>query len=210
MRLASRRGALLLAACAALALAKALPAAVATPIVSLPASVQTQLQQRQQQWQSLTPEKRAQLQQRMNLWDALPADEREERRARYAAWQALDEPVRARLRAAAERFASLPPERQRLLRDRYDALDRMQRQGWRLGPDLGADFPRLQPLFGFVAEDEREPLLAMLRQLNAEQRDDLAVLAQRIPPQERVAFRRALLQVAPDQRGAWLKQQRAQ
>jgi hypothetical protein len=205
----SRRRGWLLAVGAVLA-AEALAATLPMQVATLPTSIQAQLQQRQVRWQSLTPEQRTQLQQRMVLWDSLPADEREERRARYAAWRALDEPVRARLRAAAERFASLPPEQQRRLRDHYDGLDRMQRIGWRLGPELGADFPRLQPLFGFVSEDERQPLLTLLRQLNAEQRDDLAVLAQRIPPQDRAAFRKALLQVAPEQRGAWLKQQRDQ
>jgi hypothetical protein len=87
-------------------------------------------------------------------------------------------------------------------------LDEMQRRGWRLGPVLGADYPRLQPLFGFVPEAERTATLSLLRQLDAQQRDDLAVLAQRIAPQERDGFRRELLAVPAAARGAWLRARR--
>ena len=39
-------------------------------------------------------------------------------------------------------------------------------------------------------------------------RDDLAALAQRLPPQERDAFRRELLAVPDGRRRAWLQQRR--
>lgn len=97
-----------------------------------------------------------------------------------------------------------------MLRSRFDALDEMQRRGWRLGPVLGADYPRLQPLFGFVPEVERDATISLLRQLDAEQRNDLAVLAQRIPPQERAAFRQELLVVPTAQRSTWLRARRDQ
>ncbi len=146
--------------------------------------------------------------QRRAAWDALSRQEREDRRARYAAWRALDEVQRARLRAAAAEIAALPPEHQAALRAQFGVLDAMQQRGWRLGPDLGADWPRLQPLFAYVPPGERDGLLAVLRQLDAEQRDDLAALAQRLPPQERDAFRRELLAVPAGQRRAWLRQRR--
>ncbi|MEL1263118.1 DUF3106 domain-containing protein [Pseudoxanthomonas putridarboris] len=161
-------------------------------------------------WDSMTPEQRDAWQQRRAAWDALPLVEREDRRSRYAAWRELDDVQRARLRAAAEGYALLPAEEQAALRARFDALDDMQQRGWRLGPALGADYPRLQPLFAYLPQDQRGAMLLFLRQLDAEQRDDLAALAQRIPPQQRDAFRRELLAVPADQRGAWLRQRRDQ
>lgn len=159
-------------------------------------------------WAAMSPAAQADWQQRRLAWDALPRQEREDRRARYAAWRALDEIQRARLRAAASEIAALPPEHQAALRTQFSVLDGMQRQGWRLGPELGADWPRLQPLFAFVPPAERDGLLALLRRLDAEQRDDLAALAQRLPPQDRDGFRRELLAVPEAQRRAWLRQRR--
>ncbi|MCH6482739.1 DUF3106 domain-containing protein [Pseudoxanthomonas sp. LH2527] len=159
-------------------------------------------------WAAMSPTAQAAWQQRRLAWDALPRDEQADRRARYAAWRALDEVQRARLRAAASEIAALPPEHQAALRTQFRVLDGMQRQGWRLGPDLGADWPRLQPLFAYVPPGERDALLSLLRRMDAEQRDDLAALAQRLPPQDRDAFRRELLAVPEGQRRTWLRQRR--
>lgn len=159
-------------------------------------------------WQAMSPAEQTAWQQQRIAWDALPLHEREDRRARYAAWRALDEVQRARLRAAAAEVAALPPEHQAALRTQFAVLDAMQRNGWRLGPALGADWPRLQPLFAYVPPGERDAALSLLRQLDAEQRDDVAALAQRLPPQDRDAFRRELLAVPVSQRRAWLQQRR--
>jgi hypothetical protein len=164
----------------------------------------------QRQWDTMSAEQRQAWQLRQRAWEALPLAEREDRRARYAAWRGLDSVQQARLRTAAEAFAALPVAEQAALRARFDTLDAMQQRGWRLGPALGADWPRLQPLFAFVPPDERVASLSLLRQLDAEQRDDLAALAQRLPPQDREAFRRDLLAVPTEQRGAWLRARRAQ
>ncbi|SDQ31150.1 hypothetical protein SAMN05428982_0590 [Pseudoxanthomonas sp. CF385] len=136
-------------------------------------------------------------------WEALTRQ-----RADYAAWQALEEADRARLRAAARDLAMQPADAQQALRTRFGALDAMEHRGWRLGPVLGAVWPRLQPLFAYVPAREREPLLALLRQLDATALDDLAALAQRTPPQERDRFRHALIRVPAGQRTAWLHARR--
>ncbi len=175
---------------------------------ALSADVRDALQQRRWRLDALSPPQRAAFVQRMAVWDALPRGEREDRRARYAAWQELDEVQRTRVRAAAEEISALPPEQQAMLRSRFDALDEMQRRGWRLGPVLGADYSRLQPLFGFVPEADRDATISLLRQLDVEQRNDLAVLAQRIPPQERAAFRQELLAVPAAERSTWLRARR--
>ena len=129
-------------------------------------------------------------------------------RADYAAWQALGDVDRARLRAAAGDFAAQPLEAQQALRMRFAALDAMEHRGWRLGPTLGAVWPRLQPMFAYVPAAEREPLLAMLRQLDASALDDLAALSQRIPPPERDRFRHELVRVPAGERAAWLHARR--
>src|SRR3546814_9051813 len=93
------------------------------------------------------------------------------------------------LRAAAKAYSALQPDRQQELRAKYDALDGSERRGWMLGPVLGADYPKLHSLVSQVPTEQREALLAALRALSPEGRDDLAVLAQRTPQQERDALR---------------------
>ena len=52
---------------------------------------------------------------------------------------------------------------------------------------------------------QREPLLALLRTMTPAERNDLAVLAQRVPPQQRDALRRGLLATNAGNRTAWLQ-----
>ena len=163
-----------------------------------------------QAWQSLSAAEQQELQAKVQAWDALSPAQRQEQRGRYQAWLALDDVERMRLRAAARQYAELPATEQARLRVVFEHQDAMWQQGWRLGPDLGADWPRLQPLFGFVPPEQRAALLLALKQTDASQRDDLAALAQRISPQSREGFRREWLQQPVSQRGAWLQQRRNQ
>ena len=155
--------------------------------------------------QAMNPEQRVQFGQRLAGWNALPLDEREDRRARYQAWLQLEEAERTRLRAVAAEIANFPPQRRQALRVQFDALDASQRRGWRLGPTLGADYEKLQPLLAYVPPGQRLPLLTTLRSMTAEQRAGLAVLAQRTPPQDREALRGELLALSPAQVAAWLR-----
>lgn len=161
--------------------------------------------ERQARLQAMTPEQRAQFGQRLAAWNALPLSEREERRAHYQAWLQLEAGERDALRALAAQVDAFPPERKQALRAQFDALDDVQRHGWRLGPVLGRDYPALHPLLAYVSASQRLPLLARLRSMDAQQRADLAVLAQRTPPQDRQALRSELLSVPPAQMAAWLR-----
>nr|WP_306995736.1 DUF3106 domain-containing protein [Pseudoxanthomonas winnipegensis] len=143
---------------------------------------------------------------RMVVWDRLPPLERARRRAEYADWLALDPATRSRLQQAAATLATLPPAQQQALLTRFGQLDQSEQAGWRLGPDLGADFARLQPLLAYMPQAEIAPMRAVLRQLTAPQRADLAVLAQRTPPQDRDALRQALIAADPAGRGQWLQE----
>jgi hypothetical protein len=144
---------------------------------------------------------------RQAAWDALPEAVRRERREQWQAWRALPAEERARMGAARAAFLQRPVAEQQALRAQFDALDAGLRRGWLLGPVLGQDWPRLHALFAQVAPDERDALLVALRALPAQGRDDLAMLAQRTPPQDRAALRKALLEQAPAQRGDWLRRQ---
>lgn len=155
--------------------------------------------------EALTPAQRQAFGQRLAAWNALPRSEREERRARYLAWQQLEPGERAQLRALAAQVAAFPPERAQALRAQFDALEEVQRRGWRLGPALGRDYPVLFPLLAYVPAAQQQPLLARLRGLEAAQRADLGVLVQRTPPQERAALRNELLAVPRATLAAWLK-----
>lgn len=126
------------------------------------------------------------------------------------AWQQLDAFEQAQVRAAAAALQAQDPSERARTRARFAALDAMERNGWMLGPSLGADYVALQPLVGFVAEGERAPMLAVLRALTAEQRQRLGDLSRRTPPAEREALRRELLATPPAQRGAWLEQRDSQ
>ncbi|WCE04850.1 DUF3106 domain-containing protein [Pseudoxanthomonas sp. JBR18] len=149
---------------------------------------------------------RAAFARRMVAWDALPPLERARQRAAYADWMALDAQTRARLSQAAAILSTLPPAQRQAMQARFDALDQTDQAGWRLGPDLGADYAKLHPLLAFMPEAERQPLLAALRQMTAPQRADLAVLAQRTPPQERDALRQDLIATTAQDRDRWLQE----
>ncbi|MFA0923813.1 DUF3106 domain-containing protein [Xanthomonas fragariae] len=142
-------------------------------------------------------------------WDALTPAQQSELRARYAAWNGLTATDRVVLRQARERLHALPEDQQRALRTQFTAMDRLHRDGWRLGSQLGAFYPQLQPLIGYVPAAQRDSVLAVLRSLDAGQLEQLAVLAQRTPPQDRDALRDALLAEAPATRSIWLKRQLA-
>ncbi|MFT4197214.1 MAG: DUF3106 domain-containing protein, partial [Pseudoxanthomonas sp.] len=160
---------------------------------------------RQARLAALAPAERAQLDARLARWQALTPLERGRQRRDYALWQALAPAERARLQAAAAQFAALPPEQQAQLRQAFEQLDGSEREGWRLGL-AGAEYPGLLPLLGWVPAAERAPLLQALAEMDAGQRAQLAVLAQRTPPSERDALRNDLLAQPPQARGEWLRQ----
>ncbi len=140
----------------------------------------------------------------------LDAQQQRQRRADYAAWRALPEGERERIRQAAARFSALPADQQQRLRQQFQAQDQAFREGWRLGPQLGLEFPKLHGLFGFVPPEQREAALAVLRQLSPAQLAQLTLVAQRTPPQERDAVRSAFLAVPAAERDSWLKRQAGQ
>ena len=65
---------------------------------------------------------------------------------RHAAWHRLSPDEQAQVKAVAARWQRLDPAQQHAWRERYAALDESERRGWMLGPVLGVDYPRLQPL----------------------------------------------------------------
>ncbi|KAB7766795.1 DUF3106 domain-containing protein [Xanthomonas maliensis] len=142
-------------------------------------------------------------------WDALTPAQQADLRARYAAWKGLTATDRVVLRQARVRLQALPEDQQRALRTQFDTLDRLHRDGWRLGSQLGAYYPQLQPLVGYVPPAQRDALLSVLRSLDAGQLEQLGILAQRTPPQARDALREALVAQPAATRSAWLKRQLA-
>jgi hypothetical protein len=197
-------GAALLAAVAATAIA-ALPPALQQSLLKLPAPLQQQLRAREAELQALAPQQREALRQRLAAWDALPRVERSQRRERWQAWQSLPPHEQWQLRAAATAFAALSPAQQQALRARFMQLDGSLRHGWLLGPALGADYARLQPLLMQVPAAQREPLLVVLRAMTPAELDDLAILAQRTAPPQRDALRRDLVSTSAANRAAWLQ-----
>ena len=155
---------------------------------------------------ALDPDRRQRLATLRDQWDALSPAERGERRERWQAWSELSTAERQAMREAAAVHALLGSDEQAALRARFDDLDASLRHGWLLGPDLGAEYGRLHPLIAQVPAEARVALLEALRGLDAQGRDDLAVLAARTPPQSRAELRIELLATPSDQRGRWLRQ----
>ncbi|TWG88389.1 uncharacterized protein DUF3106 [Luteimonas sp. J16] len=155
---------------------------------------------------ALDPARRAALERRAAEWDALPLPMQRERREAWLAWRDLPAPERARMQAARAAWRSLPVDRQQALRARFDALDAGIRRGWLLGPVLGPHWPRLHALFAHVGPEERDALLGALRALPPQALEDLGVLAQRTPPQDRAALRAQLLALPAERRAVWLRE----
>jgi len=142
--------------------------------------------------------------QRMRAWDRLPPRERGHRRGAWEAWRSLPAAERVALRAVAMRWRALPAEAQAELRTQFAAQSFDARMGWWLGPRIGADWPRVAALFGFVDAGERDAVLRLLRTATPEEVEALARLAQSTPPEARAELRRALLAQPAATRGAWL------
>ena len=185
--------------------AMALPPTLERLLPILPPAQREEILARDASWRALTPARQQALQQRMARWHALPPAVQAERRQQWRAWRALPSEQQARLRRAAIVFAALSESDRRLLHERYAALDRSEQRGWLLGPALGADYIHLQPLLAQVPAAQREPLLAVLRLMTPGERSDLAVLTQRVAPQQRDALRRDLLATNAGNRAAWLQ-----
>jgi hypothetical protein len=175
-------------------------------VAKLPPARRAQLQAQAARWEAWSVAEREAFRQRAAAWAALPSAERARRREQHLAWQRLTADEQAQLRAMALRWQQLAPAQQQAWRTRFEALDRSAQRGWLLGPMLGADYARLQPLLAQVPAREQAPLLQVLRALTPAQRADLAVLVQRTPPQERPLLRHELLSATADQRQAWLWQ----
>ncbi len=210
---------LLLALLAALLL---VPVAHAAPPQRLPATVSGASQtpaavapapRAVPDWSTLTPAQQRELRTQYATWRALDESERQRVRHAAAAFAALPggypaRPAeRQRVRHAAAAFAALPGDRRSALQVQFRNQDRLYRDGWRLGPRLGAAWPKLQPLLGYLPDGQRGPMLALLRQLDEKQLQQLVLLSQRTPPQDRERVRAGLLATTAANRDAWLQAQ---
>lgn len=161
-------------------------------------------------WTARNAARRAELASALATWDQLPPTERARRRAPLLAWTELAPADRARATAAARRFAQRPLAEQTDLRLQFAALPDDTQQLWRLGPSLGPELTAIAPLFAFLPEAERPPLLAALRTLDLQSRRDLALLAPRLSEAGRDRLRRELVAAAPGARAGLVRRQLAQ
>jgi hypothetical protein len=182
-----------------------LPEAVEAAIARLPAPSQPSLRADARRWQAWTPAQQTAYRQRQAQWDALSPAVRGEQRARYAAWRALDPQARRAIADAARAYDALPPEQREGQRSNFAAQDVATQRGWLLGPVLGADYAKLQPLLAQLPEAQHADTLRVLRALTPAERIDLAMLAQRTPPQARAELLRGLLSTSDANRAAWLQ-----
>lgn len=197
--------ALALFAVAAGALA-ALPPHLEQQLQRMPEALRQQVLQRQAQLDAMPEDARVAMQARREHWDALPLGERAALREHWEAWRTLPAAQQQALREASTAFAALSPERQQALRADFARLSSDEQRGWLLGPRLGAQWMQLQPLLMQVPGGERAALLQALQALPDDGLRDLAILAQRTPPQARAGLRRELLSTTGESRPAWLRE----
>ncbi|MGY0505691.1 DUF3106 domain-containing protein [Luteimonas sp. e5] len=141
---------------------------------------------------------------RVRWWESLSPDSRRDAREQMQSWLRLPPRQQAALRESAAAFAALPASEQDALRRRFEALPGEQRHGWRLGPALGAYYPRLHPLLAYVPEAQREPLLQVLHSMPPQELEQLGRLAFSTPPSRRDALRQALIRQPASGRMRWL------
>lgn len=183
----------------------ALPASMSSVIARVPASLQSDLRDQASLWASWTPAQRADFARRVAEWEARTHAQRAQRRIHYAAWRRLDAVAADAVESAVQTWERLAPEDRARLRAEFDALDPTVQRGWLLGPAIGVDYPRLQPLLAQLPEAQHDAMLRMLRRMTAGERGDLAVLAQRVPPQARADLVRSLLSTSDANRAVWLQ-----
>lgn len=183
-----------------------LPAPLRDMAASLPPAARTQLVARHAQLEALAPSERTALRAAVPRWESLDLATQRARRDDWQAWNRLPAQARARMHQAAAAYAGLPEDRRQALADEFAGLDALERNGWLLGPDLGLEWPQLHPLFALVPAAEQEQLLAVLLSMDATERADLGILAQRTPPGERERLRRELLTTPAGNRPAWLRE----
>ncbi len=185
----------------------AVPAEPVPPVLAEPPSDPVIAQMDLLSWYAAgAPESRIEREASDGVVALLPAPGPDGAPAMTLAWLQLEPGDQAMVRAAAARFAALSAPEQASLRGRFAALDRMERRGWRFGPDLGNDWPSLQPWLGYVPEDERAPLLQLLRVMDSTQRAQLAELLRRQSPPGRVELRQELLAIPAARRASWLEE----
>ena len=172
---------------------------------ALPPDEASRMALRHARLQAMAAEEVAALRRDAAEWESLDLAGQRARRDAWQAWNRLPAGARARMRQAAAAWLELPEERRQSLSEAFAGLDELERNGWRLGPDLGADWPDLHPLFALVPAEQQEELLAVLMAMDAVQRADLGVISQRTPPGERDALRDALLTTPAENRAAWLR-----
>ncbi|GAB2668047.1 DUF3106 domain-containing protein [Arenimonas aestuarii] len=185
---------------------RSLLAPLATTWPRLDPATRRQLIGQARHWLALDALSREQLRQRQAEWDNLPAADRATRRGHLAAWASLSAQEQAWVRATASAFAGSSAAEQTAAREAFEALPAQARDPWWLGPALGDWFSPVQPLFAYVPQDQRPPLLAMLRALSPQARADLALLAGRLPAAERERLRRALLDAPAEDREALVRE----
>ena len=127
-----------------------------------------------------------------------------EQRERQTAWLQLDEAQRQRVRDAESAWAALSASEQAQMRTEFAQLDHSEQRGWLLGPQIGALWPQLSPLFSYVPEEERAPVLRILHEMNADELQALGRIAWRTPPEQRDALRKELIDVPAANRASWL------
>ncbi|WP_188663235.1 DUF3106 domain-containing protein [Arenimonas soli] len=184
---------------------RGLLAPLATTWPRLDPATRRQLIGQASHWLALDGPSRESLRQRLAEWDDLPPADRASRRGHLAAWANLSADEQAWVRDTARAYVASTAAEQAAAREAFEALPAQAREPWWLGPALGEWFSPVQPLFAYVPQDQRPPLLAMLRALSPQARADLALLARRLPAAERERLRRALLEAPAEDREALVR-----
>jgi hypothetical protein len=161
---------------------------------------QAQLRANVAHWQRLPAAQQTKLLVLQTKWDAQSANVKLNQRVRWYAWQRLGNVEQTKIKAAMVRYQAMTPKQQQQLRAQFSGFSQAYQQQWWLGADLGRDALMLESWLRFVPDAQREAWLALLRELNPEQRFVLKKYGDRANAAQRDTLRTRLLSAPKEAR----------
>jgi Protein of unknown function (DUF3106) len=172
----------------------------------LPPPAQQRLVRGAQRWSTLTPEQRDKVRKRFEKWNSLPPDQRENLRESYEKFKRLPPEHQQRIRHAFKRFGALPTEERQKLRERFNEMSPAERKAFLLGAESQNRAGILREFMQSMPKEEGRDTRQALSPLTMEQRRTFIRTWRALPPDQRDAYRKRIVQMSPDERAAELSQ----
>ncbi len=125
-------------------------------------------------------------------------------RESYEKFKQLPPEQQQRIRQAFKRFGSLPPEQRENLREKFNQMSPAERKAFLLGAESQNRAGILREFMQSMPQEERRETRQALSPLNMEQRRTFIRTWRALPPDQRDAYRKRIVQMSPEERAAEL------